>query len=319
MAEELEKQAAEEQTTETRTTDPQTAEDRTADSGGVPARFGCLARLARRMKRHGGLSLQVSDTSVGVRVSADEKAVRRLNRALQSFAAGRFARGVAAGVVLGILLAYFVLPSLSAYIYTSKKGYLPPEYDALLKTKNVNEQAVQILEHTFPAHEKGVFGGKRVYFEAPVDDSSTIRLTYNTDRKGLVMSVSQNVGSRMVGGMVKKQVVKAGIDTSLSEGVGDALQRTTSMSVEKGYRFEPVLTIATRVDGREAEFVNRCEDGRGHHREFSAHDADSSKVRNGDHTVARRGARIPTPEDQMRYNALVRAFVNAYHAGEYRE
>jgi hypothetical protein len=223
------------------------------------------------------------------------------------------------GIAVGIASAYFILPSLSAYVYTSKKGYLPPEYDALLKTKNVNEQAVQILEHTFAPHEKGGFGGKRVYFEAQIDDSSTIRLTYTTDRKGLVMAVSQSVGSKMVGGMVKEQVMKAGADTALSEGVGDALARTTSMSVEKGYRTLPVLTVTTLVEGREVEFVNRYADGLGHRKEFSALDADSSEVREGDHTKARRGPRVPTPEDQQRYTELVRAFVAAYHAGEYRE
>lgn len=285
-----------------------------------------LARFLARMQRKATCRFELDRGQPGLSIEADDKAARVMNSQLGALWNGRFWKGLAVGTVLGVILAYVLIPSLGTYMVSSKAGLLPPEYDALIRTKNPSEQALQILEHAFEEHSKGAFGRKKVYFEAEINDSSSIRLAYDTDRKGLVMAVSQKVGSDMAQDMVRSELGKTGVDSvigrvagggGVTDGVGDAVGRAASMSVEKGYRSNPVITVSTMIEGEEAELVNYYTwDGR-FSKELTARDADTTEMKNGDHVRVRRELRAPQAADQQLYIALVKEFLSRYRAGEY--
>jgi hypothetical protein len=276
-----------------------------------------LARFLARLQRKTTCVFEVvPDGTVPntCRIAADNVSARQLNRQLGRLSFRKFRNGLLTGIVLGIVAAYVLIPTGATYWYSSRRGLLPPEYDALLRTKNINDQVMQILEHEFKARTKGLFGGKRVLFEARIDDTTSITLACDAQRKGVVKSVGQRVGTRKVGSMVGSQVSRTGLDSSVSEGLGEAVSRTVDMTVEKSFRSNPVLHVVTRVDGRETEFVNFC--GEKHRSDFTARDSDSTDTRDYDHTKVRRKHRVPTPDDERLYRALVQGFVGAYLSGE---
>jgi hypothetical protein len=181
-----------------------------------------------------------------------------------------------------------------------------------MRTKNISEQAIQILEHEFKARSKGVFGRKKVFFETELNDSSVLRLTYESERKGLVSSVGQRVGSRIAGDVVQKQTAGTGVDSAL----GDAVRRSVSMQMEKGHRSNPVLRVVTRVDGKDAELVNFFAPEMGYRKNFSSADSDSTDIKHTDHTRIKRDYRPPTPEEEALYLSMVRDFVLKFRKGE---
>jgi hypothetical protein len=286
-------------------------------------RYKRLAAFLVRLRRKVSCSLDVRPQAQGqpsLAIDADEKSVRALDRALGGLSFRRFWRGFVVGGIC-VLIAEGLCALLGPYVVSSKEGLLPPRSDALIRTKDINEQAMQVLEHEFKPRTKGVFGNKRTYFEAKVDDSTTVRLTCEKSRKGLVMSVSQRVGSRMAGDMVSEAVEGTGVDSLVGDGgvsrvVGSTVSRTAAMQVEKGYRSNPVITVRTRVDGEDVELVNYCESSELHRKAFSALDADSVEPENGDHVRTGRTSRPPEPGDEQLYRSVVTRFVDAYLKGE---
>lgn len=273
-----------------------------------------LSRLLTALQKRCTCAIDVSPTAGrnACSLSTDEAGARVLDKLLGRMRRGAMARGVIVGLVLGVFAAYVLIPSGVTYVYSSKAGILPPEYDALMRAKNINEQAVQILEHEFKPKSRGMFGGKKVYFETELNDSSTLMLTYDKSRKGLVASLGQRVGSGMAGDMVEKHTAGSGMDAEL----GDAVRRTTSMQVEKGFRSNPVLCVKTRIDGREVEFVNYCAPELGYQRDFLARDADTTDIKHRDHTHDKRDHRVPTVEEERLYRTLVHDFVLRFRKGE---
>jgi hypothetical protein len=289
-------------------------------------RYKRLAAFLVRLRRKVSCSLDVRPQARLV-IDADEKSVKALDRALGGLASGAFSRGLVVGTLLGLFVAYVIVPFGGTYFYSSRNGLLPPRSDALIRTKDINDQVTQILEHEFGAHTKGMFGNKRVYFEAVVDDSTTVRLTYDTSRKGVVMSVGQRVGARMVGDMVAQTVEGTGVDSlvggdegnGVSKTVGNTVSRTASMQMEKSYRSDAVITVRTRVDGQDIEMVNYLDPQTGHRKAFSAADADTADVKASDHVCVRRDCRVPTPEDERLYAAVAGEFARAYFRGDIRD
>jgi hypothetical protein len=290
-------------------------------------RYRRLAAFLVRLRRKVTCTLDVRPQAQGqpsLAIDADERSARALDRALGGLARGRFWRGLFAGTLLGLFVAYVIIPFLGTYVYSSRQGLLPPRSDALIRIKDINDQAMQILEHECEAHAKGMFGSKRVYFEADVDDSTTIRLTYDTSRKGVAMAVGQRVGARMVGDMVAQTVEGTGVDSlvggdaesGVSRTVGSAVSRTASMQVEKSYRRGGVITVRTRADGQDIEMVNYLDAQAGHRRAFLAADADTADVKAFDHVCVRRDCRVPTPEDERLYAAVVGEFARAFFRGD---
>ncbi len=300
---------------------PQLANEpgRQASTGVAWLRYKRLARFLTQLQKRCACVVEVTEkgTKAACRIEADESGAKTLDRLLGRIRFRRFWLGMAVGTAFGLFAAYILIPSGVTYVYSSRKGLLPPEYDALMRTKNINEQAVQILEHEFEPKTKGLFR-KRTYFEVDINDTVTLVLTYDKSRKGLVMALGQRVGSRVAGDVVKGQVAGTGVDSVLnvSEGLGDAVERTASMKIEKDFRSNPVLKVIVDGEGDETEYVNYFAPEIGYKKDFCTADSDTANVEAFDHTEVRRDRRIPTPEDEEQYETLVREFVLKYRKGE---
>lgn len=288
-------------------------------------------RLVDRLRKKGQCTVEIGEPSdrPTVQISADKKSAKMIESYLGGLGTKKLFVGFIIGLVAGIIAAYLFIPMTASYLYSSKKGLLPPQYDALIRMKSKSEQALQILEHEFKGNKKGgVFGKKHMVFSAPINDSTTIELSYLISKKGVVKSISQKKGTQILEKTMKKKLSETGIDSAakkyagmespdISDDVADAVTRTADMKIEKAFRSEPVIRIKTKFEGRDIIYANFFTFEGKHKKAFSAHDANSEEIKKYDHTKYRRKYRVPTTEDEYAYNALVGKFVEKFFRGEY--
>ncbi|MBD3321775.1 MAG: hypothetical protein GF350_11825 [Chitinivibrionales bacterium] len=290
-----------------------------------------LLKLFMKLKKKSNFSIDIEETGEkpAIRISTDKKSAKLVDSYLGRLGSGKMFTGFAVGIFAGIIAAYFFIPLTASYFYSSKKGLLPPQYDALIRMKNKSEQALQILEHEFEGDKKGgLFRKKRIVFAAPINDSTTIELTYDLLKKGVIKSVSQKKGTKILEKTMKNKIAGTGIDSAakkyagmespdISDDVAEAVTRTTDMKIEKSFRANPVLRIITKHDGKDIEYANFFPFDGKHKKAFSTDDADEEDTENNDHTKYRRKYRVPTTEDQYAYTSLVTKFVEKFFNGDY--
>jgi len=291
-----------------------------------------VARLLKFVQKKTDCSIEVEDRSCDkpatLHLQGDADAFRRLERFLKRFSHVRLALGVVAGFLLGIFFAYVLLPAGGAYLYSSSKGFLPPEYDALIKMKNINYQAIQIITHEQRPRNKrirNISGKKHQLYEVNVDDSTTIQVVFDFSRKSLVKKIGQKKGTEILEKMVSKKMGETGIDSvtkyvagmkgaNISRNMASAVSRTTSAKIENSFRGQPVIKILATRDGTNYEFTNYIDFLDTYSREFTPEDTDDEEIKNGDYTREGRKYRTVSGEDRARYSEIVKSYVDSWFA-----
>ena len=283
-----------------------------------------LTKLKKRNSWH--INSLDSDSEEGCHITADNKSYATINRFISWRGKTRFVMGIFTGIITGMLLSYFIIPSGITYLYSSDKGLLPPQYDALFKGKPDHEKVMQILTHESQGNREkrgGPHGGKQMLFKAQVNDSAHIELWYLLAKKSIVVNIGQRKGEKIIKSQVEKAMATTGVDSAakyyagvedanVGKAVGDAVSRTTAMQVEQGYLTQPVIRVVIGRGRKATTYTNFLPFEGNNDALFVTSDSDSTAIATHDHVQLRRSKRVITTEDEAIYQAVVQEFLTQF-------
>lgn len=292
------------------------------------SKFKHLIRLLRKIQTTKRCQIEFVDdgSEVECQFSADHESYQILNRHILLAGRVRLLIGMVCGFLLGLLSAYVIIPSGATYLYSSDQGLIPPQYDALFKTKKPHEQVIQILTHESQGEKRrrgGPFRGNQMLFATSVNDSTQIQLWYKLSKKSIIANIGQKKGEEFIKKTVQKSMDNSGIDSAakyyagiegsnVADQVSDAVSRTTAMKVEQGFLSQPVIRIIVNGKRTKTVYTNFLPWEGSYNAEYSIKDSDPAHVPDRDNCVENRKERVPIPQDQLNYNAAVKEFIKNF-------
>lgn len=299
-----------------------------ADNAVKLSRFKHLIKLLNAVQKHHSSHIEFTDKNEESEctIHGTDEVFLRIDNFIKIRNRLNLSAGIVGGFLLGLFSAYILIPSGATYFYSSEKGLIPPQYDALFKTKEPYEQIVQILTHETQGEKKrrgGPHRGNQMLFTSTINDTATIQLWYKLGKKSVITNISQKKGEQFIRTAVKDNMEKSGVDSAakyyagieesnIADQVSDAVSRTSSMKIEQGFLTEPVIRIVINGKKVKQTFTNYLPwEGR-FSSTFTINDSDPANIHAMDNTREDRKLRVPIPADEQLYVQLQDQFIEDY-------